>query len=465
MKISKIEIIDYNQFKNFTVDLTYPKGHAQEGLPLDKVCFIGQSGTGKTTLLNLIRAIVSHGMIDANYVNENMKTIIAETHFTDELINRHVEIKDGKISVIIDKKNNIRITKVKEKDLKKFLLEYYGGDTNVLISFPAEINTNFNEILYEKEKKESINIFQTAKKEEINENETDENNFKFKFFDFEINNVKEIWDNILKDIQKFKVSQLSYGTDIINKIQNRILDAKKLSEELDKWDKQNPNPLAPLAEKLNKVLNKFNLEIRTEPDFKSAEDLKFIKVYQKNGGEIPNSYWSTGTKQLILTATPLFKLKTDKSIVLIDEPERSFYPDIQQEIINFYTKLAPNAQFFIATHSPIIASSFEPWEIVELKFSENGDLVQDLYFKGERQVENYFIQPQYLRWDSILNKIFDLEHDGNPARKLKLSELAEKGLKLKQLKEQGNASPELMKKLWEEYKGIAELLDWKIESV
>ena len=58
MKISKIEIKDFHQFKDLTIDLTYPKGHAKEGLPLDKVCFIGQSGTGKTSLLELIPKIL-----------------------------------------------------------------------------------------------------------------------------------------------------------------------------------------------------------------------------------------------------------------------------------------------------------------------------------------------------------------------------------------------------------------------
>jgi len=31
MKISQIDIKEYNQFKNLTLDLTYPKGHQKEG--------------------------------------------------------------------------------------------------------------------------------------------------------------------------------------------------------------------------------------------------------------------------------------------------------------------------------------------------------------------------------------------------------------------------------------------------
>ncbi|EDN69837.1 hypothetical protein BGP_3750 [Beggiatoa sp. PS] len=37
MKISQINIKDYNQFKNLRLDLTYPKGHQKEGQALDKI--------------------------------------------------------------------------------------------------------------------------------------------------------------------------------------------------------------------------------------------------------------------------------------------------------------------------------------------------------------------------------------------------------------------------------------------
>ena len=57
MKIEYLEIKNYKQFADLTLDLTYPKGHEKEGEPLDKICIIGQSGTGKTNLLNLIVSI------------------------------------------------------------------------------------------------------------------------------------------------------------------------------------------------------------------------------------------------------------------------------------------------------------------------------------------------------------------------------------------------------------------------
>ena len=54
MKIRSINIPNLFHFKDFHLDLTYPAGHEKAGKPLDKVCIIGQSGTGKTTLLKLL---------------------------------------------------------------------------------------------------------------------------------------------------------------------------------------------------------------------------------------------------------------------------------------------------------------------------------------------------------------------------------------------------------------------------
>ena len=50
MKISEIYIKNYLQCRDFHLNLTDP----DTGEPLDKVCFIGANGTGKSTLLRII---------------------------------------------------------------------------------------------------------------------------------------------------------------------------------------------------------------------------------------------------------------------------------------------------------------------------------------------------------------------------------------------------------------------------
>jgi hypothetical protein len=91
----------------------------------------------------------------------------------------------------------------------------------------------------------------------------------------------------------------------------------------------------------------------------------------------------------------------------------SFYPDIQKKLVELYTSVGRNNQLIMATHSPIIASNFEPWEIVELKFDENNQIYRELYYKGENHIDNYFLDARLLTWTSILTDIFDLDEDSN----------------------------------------------------
>ncbi|MDZ7896609.1 MAG: hypothetical protein U5N85_01065 [Arcicella sp.] len=69
MKVSELYIKKYHQFEDFTLNLTYPEGHLKAGKPLDKVCFIGQSGIGKTTLLNILRETIK-SLITLGYWND-----------------------------------------------------------------------------------------------------------------------------------------------------------------------------------------------------------------------------------------------------------------------------------------------------------------------------------------------------------------------------------------------------------
>ena len=63
MKVKEIYIKKYHQFEDFHLNLTYPQGHEKAGQPLDKVCIIGQSGTGKTSLLELIGFFIAEHRI------------------------------------------------------------------------------------------------------------------------------------------------------------------------------------------------------------------------------------------------------------------------------------------------------------------------------------------------------------------------------------------------------------------
>jgi len=464
MKITQINIKDYNQFKNLILDLTYPQGHPKEGQALEKICLLGQSGTGKTSLLNVCKTILEatfkpdqddslQATLDSAVQKHLLKNISMIGYFKE--VETVIEIFD-KGDVVWKWHLTPQTKKLMPLD---FLADFY-MDKNKLISFPAEIVDQVNRIL--QDKNQSTHPFDYFKTEtEIKENFSisEENR---KVFDFETENFLDIWTDILKNINDYKVEELKYSQQMANAFTESQEKGEKLLSQFKQWRQENPNPIEKLAQKLNPILNQFYLNLKTTFDFQSIEDLKFIKIQSLNGTEIPYQGWSTGTKQFILTLTPLFQLNTEDTIILIDEPERSLYPDIQTEIIDYYTTLAPQAQFFFATHSPLIASTFEPWEIVELKFNEQGMVYQEQYYEGERHVDNYFLDPRYLRWDSILMRVFDLDREGNETRSEALEEACLLKAQLKKYKAENRLETDEGQKMLIRFEKLGKKLAWRL---
>ncbi|MFN8345046.1 MAG: AAA family ATPase [Spirosomataceae bacterium] len=429
MKVSHLYIDNYNQFKNFELDLTYPAGHPKAGQPLDKVCIIGQSGTGKTSLLNKI-----------NWSKSGVYPIF-------EIINSKTDYiaSNGRDYKSFEGKSYIKLqSSTPEKSYK-----IYDNDSIVYILYKNSQQTN---LPYPK--RFFIDATTGTK---------------------EFNNKNESWVKIVEDIINFQELDNKKKQEIGQVLISSGGDTNRVKleyEKYEKWVSSILNPIKYLAENfLDKILNKFNLRVKQNFDSlkpeeiaKLKEDIVNLRIETLQGVEVPSGLLSTGTKQVILTTLPLFALKPENDIVLIDEPENSLYPDIQSEIVEFYTSLVKNCQFFFATHSPLIASCFEPWEIVELKFNPDGSVYRELYYDAEKgnHVDNYTIDPRYLRWDSILTRLFDLDKDSNEARTRKLMELAT--LRSKIQKANGKLSPEERQQLQTQFEKLAELLDWEYDA-
>lgn len=448
-KLSKIKISKYIHFNNIEFDLTYPIGHEKEGLPLEKICLIGQSGTGKTNLLRLIKNIISSNS------NKTANEIANKTQNTDnneiaiELSLSDPKFKEHRVT-INQTQNNLKysITKNIDKEKLELLSDNKASNNIRLINFPFDIIKQI----------ENLNIPDTFK------NVSNNTKFKNKIIDFDIIKAGEIWNSILEEIKAYRDLEFKERVNLSKIVEtadfNGIETAKK---QFKQWQNEHPNPIKDLAENcLDKFLNKFNLKVKTELDFQKIEDIKFLKISTLQNDELGDlaHVLSTGTKQVILTAMPLYTLKPVNTIILYDELERSLYPDIQKEIIDFYVSLTTNCQLFFATHSPIIASNFEPWEILELKFNEKGEVYQELWYNDERHVNNYFKDPRLLRWDDILMKIYGLRGEGNNERSKKLTELAiiERDIEL------GKFENTTKEQKITEYMKLANKLGWQIET-
>jgi AAA15 family ATPase/GTPase len=422
MKVAHLQLNNYNQFKNFELDLTYPTGHAKAGQPLDKVCIIGQSGTGKTSLLLFLKNLWGF-LIEAEFYSDNEELRLRKyANFLP---------KEFRASFLNTKKIEILLSQTSSSDLIESIrfLKKEDLDANILY-FSTEVE------------------LQTWGATQLT------------FTDF--------WFRIAQDIQKYQELEIQKRIELSKIIEgdssNELLQQGR--NDFAKWKQNNPNPLDDIADKLlDTVLNRFNLQVKRDLSFKK-DDIGTIRIETLQGEEVPFNCWSTGTKQLITRVLPLYAMRPENYLLLFDEPEQSLYPDIQTEIIDILTssRLSTDCQFFFATHSPLIASCFEPWEIVELKFNPDGSVYRELYYdiKKGNHIDNYTIDPRYLRWDSILTRLFDLDKDSNEARTRKLMELAT--LRSKLQKANGKLPPEEKVQLQSQFEKLAELLDWEYDA-
>ena len=362
MKISKLHIDTFRHLENLDFDFTYPldyKDKSKAGKPLNKICFIGQSATGKTGLLELIY----------NYTSNILNLELTDGNSLRGLKDS-VKNVEGEVEFII----NNEILSLKKGDLsykkKNYIDERKGGSVTDLIPviykkdvfyFKANIISYKNINLFEKN---PIDLMEKYSSELSHI----EDWFKYKddygiLFDEEVED--KVWLFILNEILKYRKSFTQKMSELIHR--GLLADTKKLASEFQKWQKDNPNELENFADKFNPILEKLNLEV----DLVNTE--YSIPIKNKKTEEIiPIQNTSTGTKGLLLSFLPLFKLNTKDAIILIDEPERSLYPDMQMDLMDHYQNLAPDAQFIVATHSPFIAASFEPEERFILYFNEDG---------------------------------------------------------------------------------------------
>ena len=366
MKISKLHIDNHKHLENLDFDFTYPEDfHIVEkrGKPLDKICFIGQSATGKTGLLELIY--------------EQTINLFNIEIFNNQTISSHRyenKIFNGEIQLL----QNANLFTQKNDEIVCNNIKYVsGGDQsgsiNRLIPYQDRKNIFYFKANLISDK--NIEIFNTNPIELIESNSQLLKNIDFEFnSDYRIkmlfnDNVNpEILIYVLTDILVYRKNFTQKMSEMIHK--GLLANPKKLSSEFEKWQKDNPNKLEDFANIFNPILEKLHLEV-------DIVDTQFsIPIRNKRTDEIiAIQDTSTGTKGLLLSILPLFKLDTKDSIILMDEPERSLYPDLQMELIDYYRKLAPESQLIVATHSPFIAASFEPEERFILSFDEKGKVV------------------------------------------------------------------------------------------
>ena len=339
MKVDKIVIKNYKGFENCEVNF-HPNVNV----------FIGSNASGKTTMLNAISksatAIVprvtnnnqmsSINIEDINY-NSLFSYIVGDVSgFTDENIN----FKSFTHAGIVTEEAKLISSEINDKIHK------------VANIFNARISVSPTTI--------PIIKFYPANRSSFTYSEVSINNI------FKISQL-ETWSNI-------RQSSLSYSKFFHWFFENET-DELRLQRDYKDFNAQSP-ALRDVRKALRLTFEElgygnFTLiskQIKRKGNSKLLPSIFLKNLDTKKEESLDNK--SDGEKAIItLIADIAYNLSIAKDfsidddflkspgIVLIDEIETHLHPKWQREILPILTKLFPNIQFFVATHSPQIVAS------------------------------------------------------------------------------------------------------------
>lgn len=280
---------------------------------LDTIVFIGENGTGKTTILREI-----YNLMDFENMQNSGNKIFLELEENEKAIlkkyplekNNNIIMEEDILYDCIDIKKEVYDFEDIEKDKYK----------SKVIYLPTEVN--FNSLK---------SVDRTFR-------------YKYKF-------RNEINENLISDLPSAIANRI-----YVEMIMNEDLPARESREKVCK--------------EVNSIFESMDLDVELIGLSKDEDTIPIFRNIE--GKEFDISGLSSGEKQLFLRALSLKFLNVNNSIILIDEPEISLHPRWQRKIINVYENIGENNQLIIATHSPHIIGNVKKEQLRVLKKDKEG---------------------------------------------------------------------------------------------
>lgn len=396
MKICKIYIKNFEQFQDVELDFFNPETKQ----PVEKICFIGRNGTGKSKLLRIISWLNTSILRNLNdpqrprlYLGDDgaARIIYQILHKEEQYLvfyfQGHTDIfriyllNEGQkfefISLLLAASSLAEVHQVNEfgkltesTRSNHFLSSLFFNDNSkdLLIYSPAESRSNSYLDIVDVPKtnvSDALNLFSALPYNALVSSQT----------------VDAFWKLLVFNLKKRSEERENFERSESNLNKTKA----KLIEE---FDKANPEILHGLAQVWNKILEKAGLEFDADGASNPIQLTDNLKAYirlKKSKEIIRYSDLSTGIRNFIFRIGHIYSLyfnrEIDRAFLLIDEPENSLFPDFLFDLLETYQEIIidkrgqSNTQMFFATHHPIIAAQFQPYERVILDWKDDGSVL------------------------------------------------------------------------------------------
>ncbi len=341
MKIKKLVVKNYKVFDHLELDFTDKNGDV-----LDTIVLAGLNGSGKTTVLELLRDLIDGNTpqylrIDSEF---RLEMFFAKRNFFDSVTPK------------LDHNDALYFSTHRNFEGYDILCFEYAGD------------------------KKSVNIFEYLGHviEFLHENMWD---FAIKKAIYFHTNEKQIGDD--KDIRNiiktsFAVHSQLIRHSILFSIQQNVFSNPDTAPR-QIFTKQ--------VDDLNKIFK--NLNIKSNLIQVSEKDLIFESV---NGHKIGFDDLSSGEKMLYFMGFTLNQYNLKDALIMVDEPEDSLHPKWQQQIVRFFNNVGTNNQVILATHSPQIIASVHPESLFVLAINDETHRVEAINMAAEHK-HSYGVDP------------------------------------------------------------------------
>ena len=371
-QIRRLRLVDFRQFKDTTLDFTHPV----TGRALNRVCLIGRNGTGKSTILQLMNSVLA-GIDEAQPYAPSWAIEFENDGKT------MAKVSGLPAPTVGTKEYNIFVSPTDQLDIRS-LGTTVGENGQRVISTDVLVRIEQTESLRLKARSDLVVL--------INAESRDNQGIKLHSvpatsldnalrFNKQFGVQHNISDAYITQMWELLVYLVKKRDSDREQFENRPENLQKTKAQLiEEFNRLHPPILEKLANLWDRLLAPAGLEFdiaNAKIPIQLNENLEVFIRRKGSKQRVNYAELSSGMRKFLFRVGHLFLLffeaKHDRSFVFIDEPEDSLFPDFLFEVMDVYDEIVgSNTQMFIATHNPIVAAQFEPYERVILDWDDDG---------------------------------------------------------------------------------------------